>query len=135
MASIRTEAVIQASPEKVWAAIRDTGALHTRLVVGFVTDCHLDGDARIVTFANGVVARETIVDLDDRHRRLVWAAVGGKLAHHNASLQVFADDTERTRVVWIADLLPNELAPVIQAMMEQGTAAMKKTLESAASSV
>lgn len=121
MASIRKEASIDVSAEQLWAAVRDVGALHTRLVVGFVTDCHLDGDARVVTFANGMVARELIVDVNDNDRRLVWSAVGGRLTHHNASVQVFAEGAERSRLVWIADLLPNELAPAIEAMIEQGT--------------
>ena len=33
---------------------------------------------------------------------------------------------------WIADLLPNEMAPPIAGMIDLGMAAMKKTLESAA---
>lgn len=132
MASIRREISIDVPAEQVWAALRDVGALHTRLVVGFVTDCHLDGDARVVTFANGMVAREVIVDVSDSDRRVAWSAAGGRLAHHNASTQVFAEGAHRSRIVWIADLLPNELAPGIAAMIEQGMAAMKKTLESAA---
>ena len=131
MASIRREVLIDVSPEQLWSALRDVGALHTRLVAGFVTDCRLDGDARIVTFANGIVARELIVDLNDSDRRLVWSSVGGRLTHHNASAQVFAEGAGRSRLVWIADLLPNELAPAIAAMIEQGTIAMKKTLERA----
>ena len=113
----------------VWAAVRDVGALHTRLVPGFVVDCRLDGDARIVTFANGVVARELIVDINEHDRRLVWAAVGGRLSHHNASVQVFAEGAEASRLVWIADLLPNELAANIEQMIEHGIGAMKKTLD------
>jgi hypothetical protein len=31
--------------------------------------------------------------------------------------------------VWIADLLPHELAPAISAMMDQGLMAIKRTLE------
>jgi hypothetical protein len=31
--------------------------------------------------------------------------------------------------VWVADLLPNDLAPIVDAMMEQGCQAMKHTLE------
>ena len=130
MASIRREISLDVPPEDVWSAMRDVGALHTRLVAGFVTDCRLEGDARIVTFANGVVARELIVDVDDAQRRIAWAAVGGRLTHHNASAQVLAA-AEGARVVWIADLLPNELAPAIAPMIEQGLAAMKKTLEGA----
>lgn len=129
MASIRREVLIDVPAETLWSAVRDVGALHTRLVTGFVTDCRLDGNARIVTFANGVVARELIVDVDDAGRRLAWAAVGGRLTHHNASAQVFAEGPDRCRLVWIADLLPDEMAPAITGMIEQGTAAMKKTME------
>ncbi|UVE16640.1 SRPBCC family protein [Pseudomonas sp. LS44] len=132
MASIRKEVSFNVSAEQLWDAVRDVGALHTRLVVGFVTDCHLEGGVRIVTFANGLVARELIVDVNDADQRLVWAVVDGQLSHHNASVQVFADGAQRCRLVWIADLLPNEMAPAIEAMIEQGLLAMKNTLEQVA---
>ena len=123
------EVSIEVSAEELWARVRDVGALHTRLVTGFVTDCRLEEGARVVTFANGMVARELIVDLNDSDRRLVWSAVGGRLSHHNASAQVFADGANRSQLVWIADLLPHELAPAITQMIEQGLVAMKKTVE------
>ena len=129
MASIRKEIQIEASPEHVWAAVRDVGAIHERLASGFVVDARLEGDARIVTFANGLTARELIVDIDDVARRLVWAVVGGRMTHYNASLQVFADGESGARAIWIADLLPNELAGPIGAMIEEGSAAIKRTLE------
>jgi carbon monoxide dehydrogenase subunit G len=131
MASIRREVSVAAGPAVVWDAIRDVGAIHTRLAPGFVVDTRLEEGARVVTFGSGVVARELIVDVDDDARRLVWAVVGGRMTHHNASLQVFADGEGRSRVVWIADLLPNELAGYIAGMIEQGMAVMKKTLEAA----
>ena len=53
MACVRQEIVIDAPPEAVWDALGDWGALHTRLVPGFVVDCRLEGRDRIVTFANG----------------------------------------------------------------------------------
>jgi carbon monoxide dehydrogenase subunit G len=128
MASIHREVRIAAAPEKVWAALRDVGAIHRRLAPGFVTDVALEEGARVVTFGNGMVARELIVDVDDERRRLVWAVVGGRMSHHNASAQVLEDDGG-TRFVWIADLLPHELGPAIAAMMEQGLAVIKDTLE------
>jgi carbon monoxide dehydrogenase subunit G len=131
MASIHKEFRIEARPEVVWAAARDVGAVHLRLAQGFVVDTRLDGDARIVTFANGQVAREPIVDIDDRTRRLVWAAVGGRLSHYNASLQIFAEGESASRAVWIVDLLPNDLREAIGAMVELGSAAIKRTLEEA----
>jgi len=125
MASIRREILLDARPEDVWDAVRDIGALHTRLVPGFVTDTRLEEGARIVTFGNGMVVRELIVDLDDQARRLVWSA-RGRLTHHNASAQVFPDGEKRTKLVWTADLLPNEAAADIRAMIELGAAAMQK---------
>lgn len=132
MASIRREISIDIPAAQAWAAMRDVGALHTRLAQGFVADCRLDGEgARIVSFVNGMVVRELIVTVDDDTRRVVWAAVGGRLSHHNASTQVADEASGRCRVVWQADLLPDTLAPAVTAMIEQGMAAMKRTLESA----
>jgi hypothetical protein len=104
--------------------------VHQRLVPGFVTDAHLDGNDRIVTFFNGTVVRELLVDLDDRARRLVWSVVDGPYTHHSASAKVFADGAGRTRFIWIADLLPNDLATHIDPLMEQGIGVIKTTLES-----
>ncbi len=129
MASIRKEITIDASPEDVWAAVRDWGALHERLVPGFVVDARLDGEDRIVTFFNDTVLRERLVDLDDEARRLVWSIVEGPYTHHNGSTQVFPEEGGRTRFVWVADLLPNELAEMTATFMEQGTNVVKKTLE------
>ena len=129
MASIRREIRVDAPAEKVWDAVRDVGSIHKRLVPGFVADCRMEGDdARIVTFGNGLVIKEIIVDLDEASRRLCWSAKSERLMHHNASLQIFADGPG-TKAVWIADLLPNEAAPAIGAMIDHGMGAMKKTLE------
>jgi uncharacterized protein YndB with AHSA1/START domain len=132
VASIRKETLIEAAPEDVWAALRDWDAVHERLVPGFVLDARLDGDDRIVTFFNGAVVRELLVDLDDERRRLVWSVVEGPYTHHNASAQVFPDGEGRTRFVWIADLLPNDVAARTGQLMEQGTSVVKRTLEAQA---
>jgi hypothetical protein len=132
MASIHKDIIIDAHPDDVWDALRDFGAVHTRLAPGFVLDTKLDGDARIVTFANGSVARETLVDCDDKRRRLVYAIASERLKQHSASAQVFAESDGRTRFVWITDVLPNEIAPYIDAQMDQGALAMQKALAQSA---
>jgi hypothetical protein len=129
MASIRREVSFSVSADDVWAALRDFGELHTRLVRGFVSDTRLDGRDRIVTFFNGVVVRERLVDLDDDARRLVWSIVDGPYSHHNGSAQVFAADGGGATLVWTTDLLPDEAAEPTAAMMERGLAAMKQTLD------
>ena len=128
MASIHKEVAVRARPEDVWAAVRDVGAVHERLVPGLLVDASLEGDARVVTWANGMVLRELIVDIDDVAMRLAYAAVGGRTTHHNSSMQVFAA-VEGSRLVWITDLLPNELAGFVAGLVEQGAAVIKQTLE------
>jgi carbon monoxide dehydrogenase subunit G len=129
MASIHREIEIAVKVETAWEALRDVGAIHTKLARGFVTDVRMEEGARLVTFANGTVVRELIVDVDDAQRRVAWSVVGSAMTHHNASAQVF-DDGGATRFVWIADLLPNEVAPGIAAMIEAGLDAIRRTLES-----
>src|SRR5437879_13867072 len=107
MASIRKEILTSARPNEVWAAIRDVGALHTRLVPGFVVDTRLEPSARIVTFGNGMTVRERIVTIDEESRRVVWSAAGGSLSHHNASAQAFRNAKGGTTVVWITHRLPD----------------------------
>lgn len=126
MASIRREVLLDAPLDQVWDALRDVGALHTRLVPGFVVDTKLEAGARIVTFGNGMAVKELIVDVDEQQHRVSWSAVGTRLTHHNASFQLFKESPERTRGVWIADLLPHDAAPNVAAMIEQGLEAMKR---------
>lgn len=134
MATIHNEIRINQSKEFAWEAIRDVGAIHKRLVPGFVTDCKLVGDWRTVSFANGMVVREFIVSVDDERCRHSWSARGEPLTHHNASVQVFSDGPDHCRVVWIADLMPNEAAETMAEMIQHGLNAMKRTLETASNS-
>ncbi len=129
MASIHKDIPIDASADDVWDAVRDFGALHTRLVPGFVTDTKLDGDARIVTFASGNVARELLVGCDDERKRLAYAiAANERVRHYAGTVQVVADGATRSRVIWTVDVLPNEIASFISAQMDHGVAAMQKAL-------
>jgi hypothetical protein len=129
MASVRREIITKAHIDDVWSAIRDVGALHTRLVPGFVADTKLEGAVRIVTFGNGMVVREPIVTVDDQEKRLVWSAEGGITKHYNASVQVAANDDGSSKVVWIADFLPDSVATAISSAIDTGMAVMKKTLD------
>jgi hypothetical protein len=104
VATIRSELKTRAPASDVWSAIRDIGALHTRLVPGFVTDTKLEPGARIVTFINGMVVREPIVTLDDEARRLVWTA----------------------------DFLPDDASGFLSKAIEAGMAAMQRSLDALA---
>lgn len=129
MGTVVKEIPVGVSAEAAWDAIRDIGALHTRLVPGFVIDTKAEegGAARIVTFANGMIVREPIVALDEERRRLVWTAEGGRTMHYDGSAQVVTDG-HRVKVVWTADFLPHDARDVIDAAMTAGAAAMKRAL-------
>lgn len=119
------------SPSGCGPAVRDVGAVHRRLVPGLAVDTRLDGDWRILTFPDGHVVRELIVDIDDASRRLAYAVVDGPmpLMHHHASFQVLADGEHRSRLIWITDFLPNELAAEIRTRVERGALVIKRALE------
>jgi hypothetical protein len=131
MASIHKEIHIDAPVTLIWGALRDVGALHTKLVPGFVTDTRMDGRARIVTFGNGMVAREEIVSVDDQRHRVCWAILDAPFQHYSAAAWV-ADEGDGARFVWTVDLLPDELAGRVEGMMDAGIQVIQKTLESTA---
>jgi hypothetical protein len=130
MASIVREFEVAAPAEFVWQAIRDLGAAHTRLARGFVTDTRLEAGARVVTFANGLTARELIIDVSDERRRFAYSIVAGRATHHNASFEVQASASGTTASVrWVTDVLPHELGEPFARMVDAGVAAMKHTVE------
>jgi carbon monoxide dehydrogenase subunit G len=130
MASIRKEIHIDASPQNVWDALRDLGALHTRLVPGFVVDTKLEGNSRLVTFGNGMTAREDILSVDEARKRVAWAIVGQKFHHYQGAARVEAEGPG-SLFIWSTDLLPNEMADDVDKMMTAGIAIIKETLEAA----
>lgn len=129
MATIYQEFVVEAPAQFVWEAIKDVGAVHRRLAQGFVTGTELRDRERTVTFANDVVVREKIIGVNDDVRRLSYCVVGGPAAHHNASFQVFPTGPQQSRVLWITDLLPDDMQAPIGHMVERGAQAIKQTLE------
>lgn len=133
MASIHKEIIIDAAPDAVWDAVRDVGKIHERLCPGFVINTEMvdDGAARLVTFGNGMVAKEVIVDSDDARRRLVWTVQSERLTHHNGVMQVLDAGEGRSRAVWTADVLPHAAADTVGPMMAMGLEAMKKRLDGA----
>ncbi|WP_129790650.1 SRPBCC family protein [Sphingosinicella sp. CPCC 101087] len=130
MPTVHHEIEIGCPPEDIWDAARDVGALHTRLVPGFVTATEMLPDVatptRRVTFANGAVADEAIVTIDDDRRRLVWTVLG--VEHHNGALEIHPSPIG-ARVTWTADVLPVDFAERISPMMADGLRKMKAHLE------
>ncbi len=128
MATLRRQITLNAPASAVWSALRDFGSVHTRVAPGFLLKLEMDDGDRIVTFFNGLVARERLVTADDANCRLVYAVVEGRASHYNAAVEVFPE-ADGSRLVWTIDLLPDELAPAIGGMMDHAAGFMKKALE------
>jgi carbon monoxide dehydrogenase subunit G len=126
MASLHKEILIDVPADLVWSAVRDYGAIQ-QLVPGIVV--RVEGMVRIVTFPDGRVAHEILVDINDAARRLVYAEPGGRFITRSASMQIFAVGDRQSRLAWINDVLPDEFAGMIGGNMERGLAAMKGALE------
>jgi hypothetical protein len=126
MATLRQDIALDIDPDTAWDALRDFGALHERLVTGFVTACESDGRARVITFFTGLTVRELLVGIDDEHRRLTYAIVDG-FTHYQGTAQVLPED-RGCRFLWLVDLLPDEQAGDVAQMMEHGAAAIRRTL-------
>lgn len=130
MATIFKEILVDARPDDVWSAVRNVGEVK-RMVPGLITDSHLDGDSRVVTFANGAVVRELIVSVDENLRRVVYAITESPFnaTHHNASMQVF-ENGGGSRVVWITDVVPDALLPTVSGIVDQASDIFKQTMDS-----
>lgn len=131
MATLRKQIALDTAAANAWSALRDFGAVHTRVAPGFLTGLEMDKGDRLVTFFNGMVARERLVTLDDEALRLVYAVVEGRASHYNAAVQILPEGEGRCRLEWTVDLLPDALAPAIGGMMDHATSFMKKALDAA----
>ncbi|MEV0548934.1 SRPBCC family protein [Nocardia salmonicida] len=134
MASVHKEFLVDATPDAVWDVLRDFGAVHQRLAPDFVTDTRLDADTRTVTFADGTVVAERLVDLDPVSRRVAYTVVGGSLhpSHHHAWMQAVPEADGRTRFIWHTDVLPEALAAPIAESVEHGATVIRSALEAGA---
>jgi len=131
-AIVTKDFTIDAPPDLVWSALRDFGAVDTRLAPGFVTACRLEGTARICTFANRSVAREELLGWDDAARRLTYTIPSERMTWHRATAEVHEATGGKTRFVWTTAVIPAAIAAYIGAQMELGLAAMSQAFANAA---
>jgi hypothetical protein len=127
MASIIIECPLDCAAEAAWALLADVGAAH-KAFPGVLTDARMEERTRVVTFTNGMVVRELIVNIDPKRRRLAYAVTGAPFLHHAAFMQI-VEEGERCRFVWSSDFLPDEVKPMVEDLMKQGTAAFERVAQ------
>ena len=129
MASIHKQVTVEVGAHEAWAALRLVGDAH-KLFAPVLVDGHLEGEIRTVRFANGMVARERIIDVDDERRRVAYSVVDGPgMSYHHASMQVVDAGPGRCQFVWITDFLPTDIRGNLVPLIEQGARALKNNLE------
>jgi hypothetical protein len=130
MASITEQTMVEVSADQAWAALRDVARPHI-LFAPVLKDGSIEGDVRTVTFANGMVLRERVLDVDDARRRIAYAVLKGPgIEYHHASMQILSDGNGRCRFVWITDVHPSGVIANIAPLVKQGVLALKANLES-----
>jgi hypothetical protein len=129
MASIHEQLEVEVHAEKAWQALRNVGEAD-KLFAPVLADARLEGDTRTVRFANGMVVRERIVDVDDERRRVVYSAMDGPgMTYHHASMEVIDTGNGHCLFQWITDFLPPEMGSNLAPLIEQGAKALKANLE------
>ncbi len=128
MASIRREVVVRVPVDKAWASLRRVELAH-KLFAGVLVSGSIEGDVRTVKFANGMVVRERIIDIDDVQKRIAYTVLDGLFEHHSASMQIAPLDTSSCLFIWVSDFLPNERRELVEPLVAQGCQALKHNLE------
>ena len=110
--------MIDVAVEKVWAAIRDYGAVIKSVPDPLVkwTERHASLRSKMAGSPGELLGQA----IDDHRRRLAYSETGGRFITRSASVQVLSDGEKASRVVWINDVLPNEYAELIDGNIDRG---------------
>ncbi|WP_336967406.1 SRPBCC family protein [Sphingobium aromaticiconvertens] len=106
-----------------------------RLFAPVLAGCTMQDDIRTVTFANGLVASEQIVTIDDADRRFAYHVMGEMFEHHSASMQIVPVDDRSCRFIWISDFLPGDRVETVQPLVIAGASALARNMEAGAANL
>lgn len=128
MARIEKSIEIDRSPDDVWAVVGDVGAISTWLPA--IGESSFSDGVRECTMEGGGVLREQISNRDDANRRYEYEITEGPmpLDHHHAWMSVDEADAG-SRVTWITEIAPDDMATVMEPVFEEGMQALKAHLE------
>lgn len=132
MASVHIEFEIGADTEQVWRVIGDWVDGPVLMARGHVESSQAVGQDRVVTFADGFVARERLITRDDEARRIVYSLIGDTAPpeHDNAVMQIVPGGVGRCRFIWSRDVLPDAAAQPLREAMQQAVPIITRTLAS-----
>lgn len=117
MTTIQMEATLAVSPADLWAKVRDVG--HVSGLLDVVTESSLAGNKRECKLATGADLSETILGIDEEHRRVAYTITASPfpIESHAASMQVIDAGDGRSVFRWITDVTPDEMADGLSPLM------------------
>lgn len=126
MATINLQTTLKVSPDELWARVKDVGAISEMLDV--ITDSSLDGHKRTCTMADGGQLDETILSIDNDHRRVAYSITASPfpIEVHAASMQVSDARRGKSTFRWITDVKPDEMADALAPIFEGEIAQLEK---------
>ena len=126
MASATAELTMSASPDAVWAIVRDYHQLHTWMPG--IENSVAEGDDRVLSMM-GMTIRERLVKLDESGKALTYSIVDGvPIESHEATITVHPDG-DGSRVTWDVTATPDDMAGLMQGMYQQALESLKTTAE------
>ena len=126
MADATAEITINATPDAVWAVVRDFHGLKTwQPGIDAVVS---EGDDRVLSML-GMSIRERLVDLNEDAKSVSYSIVdGAPVESHRATITVH-DSDGRARVTWDVSATPDEMAGLMQGVYQQGLGSLKEYVE------
>jgi len=123
MAKATAELTIEATPDAVWAVVRDFHGLDTWMPG--IESLRSEGDDRVLGMM-GMEIRERLVRLDDDGRSITYTIVdGAPVESHEATITVTADGSG-TRVTWDVAATPDEMAGLMQGVYQGSLEALDR---------
>jgi carbon monoxide dehydrogenase subunit G len=130
MATATAELTMSATPDAVWAILRDYHGLDTWMPG--IEKSETDGDDRVLSMM-GMTIRERLVKMDEDGKSVSYSIVDGvPIESHEATITVFPADGG-SRVTWDVTATPDEMAGLMQGMYQQALESLKAKAESSAS--
>jgi carbon monoxide dehydrogenase subunit G len=112
--------------DEVWAIVGDFGGIGNWMPG--IDSCRVEGDDRILE-TMGMTIKEHLVKKDDAARAITYSIVdGAPVERHEATITVVPDGTG-SRVDWVVDALPDDMAGLMTTVYQQALDALKAHAE------
>ena len=128
---IRFDEWLPVSAEHLWSIL---GTVDRVDWVPGVTACELDGSVRRLHLPGAGDIAEEIKVRDEAQFRLVYQCIESPqpMDFHEARIQIIPDSGDRCRLIWEADIHPEQFEPFLKGSMEGALAQLREVAVSSA---